>query len=195
MQQLSKRYDYREYDRIWQRVSPGMEAYPATAGGKSVTEPTVREVLPPAAEGNCCLGPGDRNMVQVITGYMEEEWQARREYCQLKNRFGGEWSRFMQRRMACSEERYHRLQAAYYLITGECYRPTVVCVANAPCPDGCQQLRMLYHSASCHAINYQRSADSTPDPCLEKLFTQLSQSAFSCAEQILCQLEKRLSSL
>lgn len=29
----SAAYDYRPYDRLWQRVAPGLEPYPAARGG------------------------------------------------------------------------------------------------------------------------------------------------------------------
>ena len=62
----------------------------------------------------------------------------------------------------------------YYLITGQCYRPTVSC---GPLARGsyCAVLRQRYHEAACQWMNYIRAAEGTTDPCLQKIFRELAE--------------------
>ena len=44
-------YDFRQHDRLWQRVSPGLEPYPETTAEAMPR----REELPPAQEGQVLI--------------------------------------------------------------------------------------------------------------------------------------------
>ena len=81
-------YDFRRYDRLWQRVAPGLEPYPS-AGGETgaaaaggAAEPPApaaaapaapasavpADRLPGAAEDPCCMGSTAGEMLAVLTG-------------------------------------------------------------------------------------------------------------------------------
>ena len=89
-------YDFRQYDRIWQRVAPTLEPYPSPGRGSgaqqesaepaSRTEPAqapettltpaqVRQesTLPGAERNPCCMGSAAAEMLEVLTGFVEEE--------------------------------------------------------------------------------------------------------------------------
>ena len=82
--------------------------------------------------------------------------------------------------------------AAHYLITGNCYRPSVA--GTAPRPDRwCPALRERYHAAACAGLNYARSADDTNDPCLARLLNDLSAASYRHADALMRLLERGLS--
>ena len=87
-------YDFRQYDRLWQRVAPGLEPYPAEQGTPAAANmPAVQETsgrpdaasvrsptqlrqesqLPGAEENPCCMGTAAAEMLQVLTGFVEQE--------------------------------------------------------------------------------------------------------------------------
>ena len=80
-------YDFRQHDRLWQRVSPGLEPYPETTAEAMPR----REELPPAQEGQlpgaepnpCCMGSEAMELLAVLEGYIEEELEDRRLYLAL----------------------------------------------------------------------------------------------------------------
>ena len=51
-----------------------------------------------------------------------------------------------------------------------------------------QALRACYHQDACSGLNYQRAADETLDPCLQKLFARLSAQAYRRAEDVMALL-------
>lgn len=204
-------YDYRQYDRIWQRVAPNLEPYPETrrqemepavpavqAGGmpaatESLTPPQVQqEAQLPGAEMNpCCMGSAAAEMLEVLTGFIEEELTDRR-YLQAMVRQAPSWARQRLRDLAASEgAQAKRLMAAYYLITGECYRPNISC-ERIYVGRWCPALRERYHAAACNALNYARAADGTTDPCLVKLLNELSEDAYRHANELMSLLERSL---
>ena len=84
-----------------------------------------------------------------------------------------------------------RLMAAHYLITGRRYRPSVSAeriYAGRWCP----ALRERYHAAACSGFNFARSAEDTLDPCLAKLFRELSEDAYRHAEELMSILERAM---
>lgn len=210
-------YDYRQYDRIWQRVAPNLEPYPSvrSAGGTAVSAmaeqapapgtpapgtqasgtpapPEMPEGQLPGAEMNpCCMGSAAAEMLEVLTGFIEEELGDRRYFLTLA-RQAPSWARQRLREIA-NDQGVHakRLMAVYYLITGECYRPAIsterICVGR-----WCAALRERYHAEACSGLNYARAADGTTDPCLAKLLNDLSADAYRHAEELLRMLERSL---
>ena len=94
----SEPYDFRRYDRLWQRVAPGLEPYPSPApegaarpqtpaeeapaeAAARTAAPAVREEsrLPGAAENPCCMGSAAEEMLAVLTGFAEEELEDQRQ--------------------------------------------------------------------------------------------------------------------
>lgn len=75
-------YDFRQHDRLWQRVGPGLEPYPETtaeAMPRREELPPAQESQLPGAEPNpCCMGSEARELLAVLEGYIEEELEDRR---------------------------------------------------------------------------------------------------------------------
>lgn len=204
-------YDYRQYDRIWQRVAPNLEPYPEVrrqelepavpaaqmngmpAATESLTPAQVQqEAQLPGAEMNpCCMGSAAAEMLEVLTGFIEEELADRR-YLQAMVRQAPSWARQRLRDLAASEgAQAKRLMAAYYLITGECYRPNINC-DRIYVGRWCPALRERYHAAACNALNYARAADGTTDPCLSRLLNELSAGEYGHANELMSMLERSL---
>ena len=189
-------YDYRQYDRVWQRVAPALEPYP----GMGRTEPEVEggtalvrqeNRLPGAEQNPCCMGSAAAESLEVLAGFVEEELAAQRQLLAL-SRQAPSWGRQQLRELASAECAHaRRLMAVYYLITGECYRPAVscgrVCVGR-----WCPALRERYHAAACGGFNYARAAEETTDPCLRRLLAELSEEEYRQADVLLAMLERSL---
>jgi len=199
-------YDFRQYDRIWQRVAPGLEPYPAPdqATGEAVRmngespRPqermlSVREEsrLPGAQQDPCCMGSAAAEMLEVLAGFIEEELA---DQCALREltRCAPMWAVPRLRELAAQEgEHARRLMAVWYLITGGCYHPQAACRRSGG-ERWCEALRQRYHDAACSGLNYLRAADGTTDPCLAKLLRELGDEEYRHAEMLLRMLEKSL---
>lgn len=225
-------YDFRQYDRIWQRVAPNLEPYPGMAASAQQTAsvqqaasvrseavnlptapaapaapvpavpaapetpavpvPATPESQLPGAERNpCCMGTEAAEMLEVITGYIEAALSDRRELLALA-RQAPSWARRDLRDMAADlQDQARRLMAAHYLITGQCYRPSVgrsrIYVGR-----WCPALRERYHAAACSGFNYARSAEDAMDPCLTKLFEDMSKQSYTHAETLMGILQRSL---
>ena len=205
-------YDYRQYDRVWQRVAPTLEPYPGMRQAASeAAEPRAEPPSPPAAPtppesqpstppesqlpgaqpNPCCMGTAAGEMLEVITVFIEESLSDRQYFLAIA-RQGPAWARQKLRAIADDEAGHaRRLLAVHYLITGQCYRPAVhhgpVCVGQ-----WCAALRERYHLEACSGFNYARAADGTTDPCLSRLFNELSADEYRHADTILRLLERSL---
>ena len=199
-------YDYRRYARIWQRVAPALEPYPAAADTApaapaevpappqtALTPAQVRQEsqLPGAEMNPCCMGSAAREMLEVLIGYIEEELCDRRYYLALI-RSAPMWARQTLRSIADDEGSHaKRLMAVYYLITGQCYRPNLTC-GHVSMERWCPSLRMRYHAETCGGMNYARSADETTDVCLSRILQELSADEYRHADMIASMLERSL---
>ena len=208
-------YDYRQYDRVWQRVAPNLEPYPgmrqspdsknssaeaapaaAPANSTTMMAPVSQQTsaaqtaqegqLPGAAQNPCCMGSAAAEMLEVLTGFVEEELGDRRYYLAL-SRQAPVWARQRLRDIAADEGGHaRRLMAVHYLITGECYRPAVSC-EHIYIGRWCPALRERYHAEACNGLNYARAAEGTTDPCLAELLNELSADEIgraSCRERV-----------
>lgn len=205
-------YDFRKHDRIWQRVAPNLEPYldspaaapqgpaaaltpepaavnaPGTAGAALARQESQ---LPGASVNPCCMGSDAAEMLDVITGYIEEELADRR-YTQALLRQAPSWARQRLRDIAAGQGDHARqLMAAYYLIKGACYTPSVS-TERIYVGRWCPALRERYHAAACNGLNYARSAGDTIDPCLSRLLQGLSDSSYDYAGQFMQLLERSL---
>ena len=201
-------YDFRQYDRIWQRVAPGLEPYPVSQGD-SVPPPAPAAVtpqgtgtalspvqtrqegsLPGAAPNPCCMGTDAQESLEVLEGFMQEELAGSRCCQALAARVRNRQAAQLLCR-AASEKRAaaRELCAAYFLITGTRYEPAVtlehICWENLP-----QALRSFYHQEACNGLNYQRAAEETLDICLTKLLNRLSEQSYRRAEEMMSLLGK-----
>ena len=211
-QQSPEIYDFRQHDHIWQRIAPGLEPYPAarretvgtpvsaamplaepvqTGGQGNGLQARGESRLPGAAPNPCCMGTAAQEMLEVLTGFIEEELGDQRAY-QTMMRQAPSWARQRIRDLAAEEgEHAKRLMAVYYLITGECYQPMImtsrICVGH-----WCTALRERYHEAACNGLNYARAADETTDLCLSRLLQELSVEEYRHADAVLNILQRSL---
>ena len=124
-------------------------------------------------------------------GYIEAALSDRR-YLLALVRQAPSWARQTLRDMAADlQSQARQLTAAYYLITGRCYRPSIS-AERIYVGRWCPALRERYHAAACAGLNYARSAEDTTDPCLAKLLEDFSKQSYGHAETILELLEKSL---
>lgn len=222
MTQTPEVYDFRQYDRIWQRVAPNLEPYPgmaasaqqtasvqqaASARSEAVSLPAAPAVpatpetpavpvpaipeLPGAERNPCCMGTEAAEMLDVITGYIEVALSDRR-YLLALSRQAPSWARKDLRDMAADlQDQARRLMAAHYLITGRRYCPSVS-TERIYVGRWCPALRERYHAAACSGFNYARSAEDAMDPCLTKLFEDMSQQSYAHAETLMGLLQRSL---
>lgn len=195
-------YDFRRYDRVWQRVAPDLEPYPGGNTAVPVQQPQVEpepvpalarqeSQLPGAAQNPCCMGSAAAEMLEVLTGFIEEELADRRYFLAM-SRQAPSWARQRLRDIAADEGAHaRRLMAAHYLITGQCYRPAITGGAVSV-GRWCPALRERYHIEACSGMNYARSADGTTDPCLAKLLNELSADEYRHAEELMAMLERAI---
>ena len=200
-------YDFRQHDRLWQRVNPALEPYPETAaetmparGGGQITQPANSGSLTAAQESQlsgaepnpCCMGSEAAELLEVLEGYIEEELEDQRQYLALA-RQAPVWARQTLREIAEDEGAHaRRLLSARYLITGQCYRPNMV-QGQLCMGDWCGALRQCYHEEACGGFNYARTADSTSDVCLTRLLNELSSDEYRHAERVMSLLERSLT--
>ena len=188
---LPTQEDYRTYDKIWQRVSPGLNPYPEArsqnesaqampapeAAQESASEQALL-LLPGAQADPCCMGSEAAGELGVLRGFLREELAVVRGMRALVRRAPGGSSRNLLRQMAEDDAGHVRqLQAAHFLITGERYRVTVVLAGQKREP-WCDALRAQYHQEACAAFNYARASEETEDLCLRRLFSQLSEDEY-----------------
>lgn len=195
-------YDFRQHDRIWQRVAPQLEPFPelrqqpaALSAASEATAQTPASSSPaqlPGADPNpCCMGSAAAEMLGVLTGFVEESLSDRHQLLMLA-RHAPQWARQTLRDMAADEAAHaRRLMAVHYLITGGCYRPAVS-YQSVTVTNWCAALRERYHTEACNGLNYARAAEGTTDPCLRSLLNELSAEEYRHAEQLLMLLERSL---
>lgn len=195
-------YDFRQHDRIWQRVAPQLEPFPelrqqpaaltATVDPSPLLSPAQQSAdLPGANPDPCCMGSAAAESLDVLTGFVEESLADRQELLLLARR-APQWARQTLRDIAADEAVHaRRLMAVYYLITGNCYRPAVSHQTDSAA-SWCASLRERYHTEACNGLNYARAAEGTTDPCLRKLLNELSNEEYHHADQLLQMLERSL---
>ena len=182
-QVLPEVYDFRQHDRLWRRVQPGLEPYPEadTSGGNQAQTSDAgmtlaqESRLPGAEQNPCCMGTEAAELLTVLEGYIADELAERRLYLALAQ---GNHAR--------------QLMTARYLITGQCRQPEALPLELVSAGDWCALLRQRYHSEVCGGMNYARTADSTPDHCLAELLNGLSAAEYRHAERIRGLLERCL---
>ena len=206
----TEHYDYRRYDRVWQRVSPTLEPYPgcpcsAAEGFQGANTPppasdtalaplqTRQEAQLPGAEANpCCMGSAAEEMLDVLTGFIEGELADRRYYLALL-RCAPAWARQILRSIADDEWGHaKRLMAVYYLITGQCYQPNISC-GHVHIDRWCPALRSRYPEEACGSMNYIRAAEGTTDICLSRILKELGADEYHHAELGTALLERSLN--
>ena len=185
-------YDFRQYDRIWQRVAPTLEPYPADRtedGQTAMPAPRQESQLPGAVPNPCCMGSAAAEMLEVLTGFLEEALSDRRHYLAMA-RQAPVWARQALKDIAAGKlEHARRLLAIHYLVTGECYQPAVSC-ERIYVGRWCPALRERYHAEACSGLNYARAAEGTTDPCLVRVLNGMSGDAYRWADLLMRMLER-----
>ena len=155
-------------------------------------EETFGADLPGAEPDPCCMGTEAEADAAVLAGFAEDEYAERRQI-QALARQAPVWARqTLLTLSAHAAARAKRSTAAYYLIMGEQLLPPIY-AERIYVGKWLPALRERYHSAACTAMNYERAADGTPDPCLNALFRELSADAFTCAAAVMRLLERALT--
>lgn len=209
----SPAYDFRLYDRVWQRVAPGTDPFSVQADAAGMTEtsqetapavppampaagmaaapvPAQEAELPGATPAPCCMGTAAQESLEVLEGFIQEELAESRcchtLACRIRNQQAAQLlCKAAQEKRSAAKE----LCAARFLITGERYHPAITLEQN--CWDSlAQTLRAFYHQEACNGLNYQRAADETIDFCLQKLFSKLAEQSYRRAEEMMTLLGK-----
>ena len=170
---------------------PPVPVLPAGPESPAVPVPAEPANLPGAERNPCCMGTEAAEMLGVIAGYMEAALSDRR-YLLALARQAPSWARRDLRDMAEDlQDQARRLMAAHYLITGQRCRPSVS-TERIYVGRWCPALRERYHAAACSGFNYARSAEDSLDPCLTKLFEELSKQSYAHAETLMGLLQRSL---
>lgn len=194
----SPAYDYRNYDQVWQRVTPGVDPYSDNAMDQPaplVNQPAVRQEdsgpnLPGANPDPCCMGSSAQESTLVLEGFIQEELAGCRQCQCLAGCTRNQAAAQLFRRIANEKHGAAReMCGAYYLITGTCYAPSVTVEHTRWC-NLAEMLRACYHQEACAGLNYARAADETEDKCLTDLFNKLSEQSYQRAEDIMNLLGK-----
>ena len=183
--------DYRECDRLWQRVSPELNPYPEVRAARQGAG-DARLSLPGATKDPCCMGDAAQSEIEVLRGFLRDELADAQTYRYLAAHAPSrEGCRLMRSLAGEAAARVKTLQSAYYLITGGIYDVTVVLPPQSRLR-WCDRLRERYHAAACAGFNYARASEETTDVCLKKLLARLSEDAYHAAEQLRRALERAL---
>ena len=158
-----------------------------TGGAGSVGGVSDDQLLQlPGAEANpCCMGSEAQTSIDVIRGFAESEAADRQFYLHLSRRMRSQNAVRLLRRIAAEEEGHlKRLQAVYYLITGECMTMDRRITINES-KGCCAALRQAYHEEACAGFNYLRAADAASDTCLQEIFKEMGEDEMRHAKQLL----------
>ena len=202
-------YDFRQHDRLWQRVNPALEPYPETAaetiparGGQIAQPPAssgsltaAQESQLPGAEPNpCCMGTEAAELLAVLEGYIEEEAGGSAAVSDAvpagaglgaADPAGDRGGRGRPRPAAAGGPVSHHRAVL---------PPQRGAGAAVTWGTGAAALRQCYHEEACGGFNYARTADGTADVCLAKLLRTSSVSdEYRHAEQVMGLLERSLS--
>jgi rubrerythrin len=210
-------FDYKQYERVWQRVAPSLNPYPgavpaagpAPFGAQPAAQPAkqpAQSAVPPAVqpaaqpeenppgsvEHPCCMGLESKEQLEALADFIEDELADRRYYLTMM-RSAPLWARQTLRELSLEEGAHaRRLMAVYYLITGRCYQPSMSCeriYIGAWCP----ALRERYHAEACGGLAYMRASEQTVDPCLARLLKELSEDEYRHSEELTYLLERSVA--
>ena len=148
-------------------------------------------VPPGAIQNPCCMGSEALELLQVLTGFIEEELIDQRTFKALACK-APSWAKAGLKELAEDAGAHAReLLSACYMITGQCYRPMGT-TGQVYIGGWCPALRERYHTEACGALNYARAAESTPDPCLRRILERLSRDEYHHADVLLEMLQKSM---
>ncbi len=147
--------------------------------------------LPGGIKNPCCMGSQALDMLEVLTGFIEEELIDRRYFMAL-SRQAPSWAKQGLRDLAENAGSHAKeLMSAVYMITGKCYRPQGVS-GEIYIGSWCPALRERYHTEACGGLNYARAAEGTTDPCLREILDRLSRDEYHHARVLLEMLQRSM---
>ena len=213
-------YDYRQNQRLWQRVAPSMPPYPESAwppaagGGMAGAAGTGMApaagtapsggAAPSAGAAGTASGAGTTGADAALEslpgavsdpcckGFRDQEAADRRYYQAILRSAPAAARPALRELMARKQAHSRYLGALLYLITGQ-NRPETLDCQRIYVGSWCPALRQRYHEEACAGFNYLRAADGTTDPCLQKAYQRLSAESYQQAEWVTGLLEKALA--
>ncbi|MBO4853603.1 MAG: hypothetical protein J5482_00455 [Oscillospiraceae bacterium] len=167
--------DDRRADAVWRRVSPDLDPYP-DARRQSQEESARRQdppfVRPPAADSPR-RPTKDITQAEAITAAIARELEERRTYQTVARRVPQPLRRAVEQLAADALRGARRLMAAYFVLTGERYRPEPVRPRSSG-GNWLTELRQVYRQCLSAAEQYARWAENTDDPILADALRDLS---------------------
>lgn len=208
--QQAEAQDYARYDRIWQRVAPAMNPYPAVRASAAAVPtmaeqahiapaavPAVQESMPNAAAAKaelslpgaqadpCCMGSDAAELSAVLEAFAQEETADASTYRQLARYAPSRTAAAALRELGnAAQQRSRELWAALYLITGE-QKMSGAAAVILPHLTYRELLGDRYHAAACNGLNYNRTAEATVDPCLQRLLQRFAGENYAAADRLL----------
>lgn len=170
--------DYIRYDRVWQRVAPELDPYPAVRQGSAVG----REACPAVQEDGAAQ----------IAAFIDQALTCRRAYLSARRCAPTAAARRTVQQLA-EESGAHarRLMGLYYILTGQCYR-SQLCAAETDCLLWCRLLRLRWQEACFAAESYRRAAEAAADGCVQGILLQMAEDQRRHASVLLHLLEGNL---
>lgn len=170
--------DYLHCDRVWQRVAPELEPYPA-----------VRAAAP-AAPASCCFARR-REEAALLGDFIEHALADRQAYCRQMRSAPAAARRVL--RQLAEEEGGHarRLMGLYYMMTGRCYHAAVP-AEDGECLPWCAFLRRRYEEECAGGYAYAKAAEETEDACLRRVLERMAADEYRHAELLVQLLEGNL---
>lgn len=169
--------DYVRYDRVWQRVAPELDPYPAVRQG--------------AAAEELCPAERDDGAAQ-LAAFIDQALACRRAYLSARRCAPTTAARRTMQQLA-EESGAHarRLTGLYYILTGQCYR-SHLCAAESECLPWCRLLRLRWQEACYAAEGYRRAAEAAADGCVQGILLQMAEDQRRHASVLLHLLEGNL---
>lgn len=191
--------DQAAFERVWRRVMPqDRPDCPFTLSEPELTptappQPLVRAAMAPAPVSGPvpqpvpCLGEASLGELSGLEARMEKTAQAQREYRALERRSG---RRGLFSTLAAEKNRQlRRLNAAYFLISGQNYAPTPVGESSLP-KNNALALRERFRAEQLEAAALMEAAQSAADPCVAQLYRELAEENHSHAHLLRRRLER-----
>ena len=215
-------YDYRMYDRIWQRVSPDLDPYPEVraaqgggmtaprqeglaygpdpAAGRAATGMSAAQAAPetgvedlPGADPNpCCMGSLADDSINVLAGFINDELADSRCCMALSRQVRNQAAARLFRRFAGEKQAAAQDLRAAYYLITGTCYAPVITLERRQWKCLADILRFCYHQEACGHLNYMRAAEEAPDPCLKKVLNRLGEAADHRAGDVLELLGKVL---
>lgn len=190
--------DQAAFERVWRRVMPeDRPDCPFTLEEPELTptaapQPMMRAAMAPAPipvpapQPIPCLGEGSLGELSGLEARMVRTAQARRVYRALERRAG---RRGVFSTLAAGKARQlRRLNAVYFLISGQNYTPATVGADPLP-KSNALALRERFRAEQLEAAALTEAAQTASDPCVAQLYRELAEEDQGYADLLRRRLE------